>query len=346
MPDNPKPAVIDRLFASVDNASAAVLRVAFGLVIVWEVTRYFAHGWIERYFCNPSFHFKYYGFSWVEPLSPWGMKALFVVLGLLGLLIALGLFYRIAMAAFFLGFTYVFLLEQARYLNHFYFVVLMALIMSAMPLHRAASLDAWRKPALRASSMPAWCLWLLRFQIGVAYFYGGLAKLNGDWLAGQPMGLWLSRRTDFPLIGVFFDEAWAAYAFSYGGLLFDLAIVFALMAKRTRIPAAIACLGFHLMNAWLFDIGIFPWMMIAISTIYFEPDWPRRAWRRLLGQESPQPTEPAAAPSRLVTRPAPARFIIGRWRSTWRFSCWCRCATGSTPGRRTGPRKGTCSPGT
>lgn len=33
------------------------------------------------------------------------------------------------------------------------------------------------------------------------------------------------------------------------------------------------------MNALLFQIGIFPWFMIAATTIFFEPDWPRRLLR-------------------------------------------------------------------
>ena len=33
---------------------------------------------------------------------------------------------------------------------------------------------------------------------------------------------------------------------------------------------------FHLLNATTFGIGIFPWLMIAASTIWFDPSWPRR----------------------------------------------------------------------
>ena len=33
---------------------------------------------------------------------------------------------------------------------------------------------------------------------------------------------------------------------------------------------------FHLLNAGLFKIGIFPWMMIAVSTVFFDPGWCRR----------------------------------------------------------------------
>ncbi|NJK32584.1 MAG: HTTM domain-containing protein [Deltaproteobacteria bacterium] len=62
----------------------------------------------------------------------------------------------------------------------------------------------------------------------------------------------------------------------WGGILYDLLIVPALLWRRTRVLAIVASLGFHLTNATLFNIGIFPWMMLGATTLFFEPDWPRR----------------------------------------------------------------------
>ena len=65
--------------------------------------------------------------------------------------------------------------------------------------------------------------------------------------------------------------------FSYGGLLFDLAVVPLLLWKRTRLQAFLAAVVFHLCNALLFEfsIGVFPWMMIAATLMFFDPSWPR-----------------------------------------------------------------------
>ena len=41
-------------------------------------------------------------------------------MGVMALFITLGILYRVSAAVFFVTFTYMFLLEQARYLNHFY----------------------------------------------------------------------------------------------------------------------------------------------------------------------------------------------------------------------------------
>lgn len=266
----------DRCFAPIDVASLAVFRIGFGAILVWEVWRYFHYGWIDLLWIRPAFHFKYYGFAWVAPWPGRGMEIHMVVLGALALGVALGLAYRACAALFFLAFAYIFLLDQATYLNHFYLVCLISFLMIFVPAHRALSLDARRRPSMRSAGAPAWTLWLLRAQIGIAYFYGGLAKLNGDWLRGEPMRGWLAERQGFPLIGRWFDREWMVQLFSYGGLLLDLSIVPLLLWRRTRLAAFLAAVTFHLVNSRLFDIGIFPWFMILATTLFFSPEWPRR----------------------------------------------------------------------
>ena len=265
-----------RFFAPVDIASLVFFRIGFGAIMLWEVWRYFDRDWIPRYWIEPTFHFTYWGFGWIRPWPGDGMYLHFYVLGVLALLVLVGLFYRISATLLFLAFTFMFLLEKARYLNHFYLICLVSCLMIFLPAHRAFSLDVWRRSSLRSDTAPVWSLWLLRIQIGIPYFFGGLAKLNSDWLAGNPIRKWLADRTDFPLIGPYFTEEWMVYLFAYGAVLLDLLVVPLLLWKPTRIFAFGAASGFHLMNARLFSIGIFPWFMIVATTIFFRPDWPRR----------------------------------------------------------------------
>lgn len=265
-----------RLAEPVDIAWLVVLRVLFGLIMLWEVVRYFERDWIGKYWIAPEFHFRYFGFDWVTPWPGDGMYWHFLALGLLALFIIHGLFYRAAATLFFLGFTYVFLLEQARYLNHFYLVCLVSLLMAVVPAHRSVSLDAKLGFCRPSDTVPAWCLWILRFQVGAVYFFGGIAKINADWLAGEPLRSWLLKRTDYPLIGPLFGQEEVVITMNYGALFFDLLIVPLLMWPRTRVPAFSGVLFFNLANAVLFNIGIFPWFAIALSTVFFAPDWPRR----------------------------------------------------------------------
>lgn len=287
-------ALAERVFAPIDVASMVFFRAAFGLLMAWEVGRYFRHGWITSHYVAPAFHFTYPGFGWLKPWPGDGMYVHFAVLGVAAVAVALGLAYRVSAAVFCLGFTYVFLLDQAFYLNHFYLIALLSLLFVFLPVRGAAAVDAVFRPALRLDSAPAWTLWLLRAQVAIPYFYGGVAKLNADWLHGEPMRTWLSGAHDLPLLGPRAGEQWVVLAFAYGGLLVDLLIVPFLLWSRTRAAAFAVAVAFHLLNAALFDIGVFPWLMIAATTIFFAPDWPRRCLRR---KPRPAPESSASLPT-------------------------------------------------
>ncbi|MGH8874320.1 MAG: HTTM domain-containing protein, partial [Acidimicrobiia bacterium] len=263
------------------------LRIGFGTLMVWETWRYLANGWVTRYYQQPSFFFTYWPFDVVRPWPGEWMTWHFLAMGLAAFFVAIGFCYRISAPALFLLFTYVFLLDKARYLNHFYLVSLVAFVMTVLPAHRAFSVDALLHPRLRVATVPAWTLWLVRFQIGVPYFFAGLAKLNRDWLRGEPLRSWLAARTDVPLVGRFFTEEPVVWGMTYGALLFDLAVVPLLLHPRTRRWAFASALVFHLLNARLFSIGIFPWMMILLTTLFFPPNWPRRLLDRLRGEHGP-----------------------------------------------------------
>lgn len=262
-----------RFFTPIDIAPLVFFRVGFGVLMLWEVWRYFHFDRITRYYVEPGFYFHYFGFSWLKPLAGDGMFWLFYGLGLLAVLIMFGAFYRLSMSLFCILFTYVFLLDKAQYLNHFYLVSLVSFLMIFIPAHRMLSVDALLRPARRARVAPTWTLWILRGQMAIVYGFGGLAKINPDWLAGEPMREWMAARTDFPLIGGLFTEEWMVYLFSYGGLLLDLFIVPLLLWPPTRIPALLLATAFHVTNAQLFNIGIFPWFAIAMTLLFLPPHW-------------------------------------------------------------------------
>ena len=273
--------LIDELFRPVDAASLVVFRVSFGVIMIVEVWRFWVHGWIDRYYIRPDFLFKYYGFEWVEPWAGSGMYWHFIVLALLGLLIALGALYRLATVLFLFAFSYVFLLDQARYLNHFYLVILVAFLMVLVPAHRAWSVDAalFGRSGWRGGAVPNWSVWLFRLQFEVVYIFAGLVKVNPDWLRLEPMGMWLARRADFAVVGPYLTEDWVVALAAYGAIILHLVGAPLLLIRRTRLYVMAVYVAFHLSNHFLFQIGIFPWFTIAGTLMFLDPDWPQQMVR-------------------------------------------------------------------
>lgn len=257
--------------ASTDNTFLVYFRIAFGLLLVYTIHKSACHDTIWQYYIEPTWHFTYPGFGWLHPWPGNGMYIHFGAVAVAAACMAVGFYYRIASALFAFGFAYIFLLDQSYYLNHYYLVCLVGAIMPFLPANRALSYDAWRWPKLRSDGCPAWVLWLLRFEFGMPYFMGGIAKLNTDWLAGEPLRTWMADNADMPMIGPWLTEEWCVHAFVWGGLLLDLLAVPLLLWRRTRIPMLILTWMFHLMNSQLFDIGIFPWMMICATTLLYLP---------------------------------------------------------------------------
>ena len=286
--------IVDRIKARasrpIDIASLAAFRIIFGAVMCGGIVRFLASGQLPRIYGEPRCFFTYSGFGWVEPWPVWGMYIHYAVLAVLALAIAVGAWHRVVCVLFAVGFAYTQLIDVTNYLNHHYLVVLVAAQLAWLPAHREWSVDAWRHPELRCATIPAWPVWLLRFQIGIVYVFAGLAKAKSDWLLhGQPLNLWLAARTETPLIGRFFDEPMVALGMSWLGFVFDTTIVAWLSWRRTRLPAYAVLIVFHGLTGYLFMIGMFPIIMTSAALIFFSPEWPRRLLARL-GKSRPPST--------------------------------------------------------
>lgn len=292
MSPSPRAPLADRIRAAavapVDIASLAAFRIIFGTVMFVGILRFLTTGWIEPMYGEPRWFFTYPGLSWIQPWSVTGMYVHYGLLAILALAIAVGAFYRLAVVLFTLGFLYTQLIDVTNYLNHHYLVVLLGVLLAFLPANAAWSVDARRHPVIARSSIPAWFVWLLRFQIGVVYVFAGLAKAKVDWLGyGQPLNLWLSARTETPIIGGLFDEHRVALAMSWAGFLFDTTIVAWLSWSRTRLPAYAALIVFHGLTGYLFNIGMFPLIMTSCALILFSPSWPRRLLATLRRDRGP-----------------------------------------------------------
>ncbi|ARV12853.1 HTTM domain-containing protein [Gilvibacter sp. SZ-19] len=260
---------------TIKTAPLAVFRVLFGVMMLLSIIRFWANGWISKLYLEPEFHFSYYGFEWVKPMGVW-TYLLFVVCGLAALGVALGYKYRLSIVLFFLSFTYIELMDKTTYLNHYYFVSVLSFLMIFLPANRWFALDAL-KPGFAAKEVPRWTVDSLKLMLGIVYFYAGLAKLNSDWLVeAMPLKIWLPAKYDLPLLGDLMQQEWVHYAFSYGGAIYDLFIPFLLLFARTRWFAFGLVVIFHVLTRVLFPIGMFPYIMIVSSLIFFSPSFHER----------------------------------------------------------------------
>ena len=121
--------IIKRIDTPTDVASVVLLRIVFGLLMFWEMSRYFYHNWIEELYIRQQFHFKYEWFTWIKPLSGDLMYLVFITLCICSIMIALGWFYRLTITVFCGLYLYVFLIDHAYYNNHFYVIVIISFLM-------------------------------------------------------------------------------------------------------------------------------------------------------------------------------------------------------------------------
>ena len=221
-------------------------------------------------YIDPSFHFTFYGFEWVKPVGEY-TYILFFICGLSAFLVAIGYKYYIAIITFFLSFTYIELMDKTTYLNHYYFVSILSFLMIFLPCNSSYSIDSFiKKKSFKYS--PKWCVDSIKTLLFIVYFYSGLAKINRDWLfEAQPLKIWLATGSyDLPIIGsTLMQQEWFHYFMSWGGMFYDLLIPFILLYKPTRIIGFSLVVFFHVFTAILFPIGMFPYIMIVSTIIFF-----------------------------------------------------------------------------
>ncbi|MEQ8524897.1 HTTM domain-containing protein [Gracilimonas sp.] len=258
------------LTATTNAAPLAIFRIFFGLLMLISIVRFAANGWIQKLYIEPQFFFSYYGFEWVQPLGDW-TYLIFILCGLSSIFVALGYKYRISILVFFLSFTYIELMDKTTYLNHYYFISILSFLMMFLPAHAYYSLDAWNDKKLRSQEVPKWSVDSIKLLLFIVYFYAGLAKLNSDWLfEAMPLQIWLPSKYSLPLLGDLLQQTWTHYAFAWAGAIYDLSIPFLLLIRKTRIFAFILVVIFHILTRVLFPIGMFPYIMIVSTLIFFD----------------------------------------------------------------------------
>ena len=280
-PMNWKPFKIDStpvpssFFKPVDIASLVFFRIAYGLIMILTFVLFLDQFDIKANWIDPRFHFHYIGFEWVDPLPGPYMYLFFVLLIFLAVLVSIGYRYILSCSLFSLGLTYLLLINQIVWDTYFYLAWWISLILVFVPAQRKFSYDAWKNPGRSSETTPAWTVWILRFQIAMPYLFGGVTKLNEDWLGGFVTKGLFAPRTHLPVIGQFCKETWFIYGTAYGGLLLDLFLVPMVIFRPFRKLGLITLFLFHIFNFFVTNVGFFALFMLATTLVLLPPCWPR-----------------------------------------------------------------------
>ena len=261
------------LFKEVSASSLGILRLLFGFILLEDFVNF--HEYFVNYLEPSEFYNTYDFFHWIHLMPRYWLDVFFY--GAIGscILFALGIHYRLNAMLTFLSWTYIFLVDKGHYNNHFYLVSIFLFFFCIVDA------DRWGAVSTKEErTVPYWQVLIFRWQIAIVYFYGGIAKLHYDWLAGFPMQYWLVDASTFyptslqPLM----RSTEMAYFISYAGLVFDLTIAFFLLSKRWRRWALLPVVAFHTMNDFTWSIGDFPTIMLASTPIFFAPNWAEKLY--------------------------------------------------------------------
>ena len=292
----------------VDGGSLAVARMVVGLVVLLTTfdlikpkgdTSLLRELYTSEYI---DWRAPYRGFEWLPSYEEPTMELIGWAMAASGLLVMLGCCYRPAVIVATVLRSYFFLLDASYYNNHYYLECLLLVLLCFMPAANQYSVDRWWRRWRGqevVEHIPFWPVFLLRAQLFVVYFFGGIAKLNEFYLAyAFPLRTalmnpklagnlsWLLSEEQLNALRLSLNRSEVAYALSYAGLIYDLSVGFLLLYRPTRWIGIALTVLFHLLNHFILfeDIGWFPLLGIGTVTIFLEPDWPRQLWNRWRGK--------------------------------------------------------------
>ncbi|MBX2928057.1 MAG: HTTM domain-containing protein [Saprospiraceae bacterium] len=251
-------------------ANLAIFRIGYGIIMSLQLFQ-FARLLQSDYWIN-GIHISYVGLEFI-PALPIPIQYVIVCSGIIAaILVAAGLFFRPAIVILTLSFGYFFFLDKILFNNHYYLFFLLGFLLWFTNADRRFSLRAGsRQGTSSRTTVPNWQYLILQLQVFIVFFYGGLAKINEEWLFSSLTVKMVERS-----LGNFESLEFAGRALAWSGMLFDLFIGFLLIWRPTRNFALVAVLLFNFINGIVLfdDIGYFPYAMIlACFTLFGARDF-------------------------------------------------------------------------
>lgn len=134
------------LFKRIDNSQLILFRMIFGFLLACEAWGAIATGWVRKVLIEPKMNFPFFDLDFLHPLPGNGMIYYFALMGVFGVLIMLGLKYRMAMIGYAIMWSGVYFMQKTSYNNHYYLMVLLTWLFCFIPANRSHSIDVKLKP--------------------------------------------------------------------------------------------------------------------------------------------------------------------------------------------------------
>lgn len=254
---------------------------------------------------------KYPGFEWVKALEPDTGNFLIGLQQWLSWMMVFGIATKLSTRIACLSFFWTFHQCERNHNNHYILMIHIMAIASFTDWGKMYSVDSMlsfllkkirRRDSLSAkkteekspdrytrseiSSVPRWQVQVMQLIFLVPYFFGGIAKLQEDWIVHQePVRQWFKgfwrRREMRPLLAQVTHTFLAPYFIAWGGCVFDLTepILLGLTPFFPKLlPISFGgSIFFNMTNKWMLSIGVFPYAMIASLVLFLPPGTVARA---------------------------------------------------------------------
>nr|AAK97782.1 vitamin K-dependent gamma-glutamyl carboxylase [Conus textile] len=263
-----------------DPAGLAYIRVTYGFLMMWDVFEERGLSRADmRWGDDEACRFPLFDFMQPLPLHMMVLLYLIMLIGTGGIL--LGAKYRVCCVMHLLPYWYIVLLDECSWNNHSYLFGLLSFLLLLCDANHYWSMDGLFNAKVRNTDVPLWNYTLLRTQVFLVYFLAGLKKLDMDWIAGYSMGRLSDHWVFYPFTFLMTEDQVSVLVVHLGGLAIDLFVGYLLFFDKTRPIGVIISSSFHLMNAQMFSIGMFPYAMLGLTPVFFYANWPRALFRRI-----------------------------------------------------------------
>ncbi|MDP2309988.1 MAG: HTTM domain-containing protein [Pseudomonadota bacterium] len=282
----PRPSVLDRVYAPVWAGGWAATRLVFGavsLIFLLLRSRDLADAYAAQDMVFANWPFFLADHVRITLPTAWGLWGIGVV-GLLGVL-AGGRWMRPGLVLWLLGNWTLLAAESLNIKAHDRLGLWIALGLFLSPAGERGLSGKWRSPAAR---------WYLLVVYSGIYGSTGWLKLleesswwNGDVLAyhllhrhfgGGALAAWVS------------GQVWLVAPMGWATILFET--TFPLLVWSRRVNPWLLALGasFHLGIAALMNVGPFSWVALSAYPVLLHPEVTRRAYERVRGLFAPKAT--------------------------------------------------------